>query len=188
MVVALLGSRDHGRIRRRDDELGVGAVEARVGCRAHAVEEEAAPGQIERDAVVVGDARRCRVVRAPARQRRRSTPTSGHRDQRRDQQSDESPRECVSDRPPLHGLLPSRIGNRPNPPSYPNAGYPHARRARHSVMEETQAQSPATQAFAVSSSPSGNTRASPGIIHANSFVARAIHSMSVTIADRTHAS
>jgi hypothetical protein len=48
--------------------------------------------------------------------------------------------------------------------------------------------SPATQVFACSSSLSGNTRASPGIIHANSRVARAIQSMSVTIADRTHAS
>jgi hypothetical protein len=45
--------------------------------------------------------------------------------------------------------------------------------------------SPVTQAFAASSCARGNTRASPGIIHANSRVARAIHSMSVTIAERT---
>jgi hypothetical protein len=38
--------------------------------------------------------------------------------------------------------------------------------------------SPATQAFACSSSPTGNTRASPGIIHANSLVARAIQGVS----------
>ena len=45
-----------------------------------------------------------------------------------------------------------------------------------------------TQSFACSSSATLNTRASPGIIHANIRVARAIHSMSVTIAERSQAS
>jgi len=55
-------------------------------------------------------------------------------------------------------------------------------------LERVRVQLPAIQDFACSNSPSRNTRTSPGIIHAKSFVARAIQSMSVAIAERIHAS
>src|SRR5215217_6773878 len=64
-----------------------------------------------------------------------------------------------------------------------------AKRAEARVAERADRRAPpATQALACSSSASGNKHASPGIIHANSRVARANHFMSVTIAERTHAS
>jgi hypothetical protein len=47
-------------------------------------------------------------------------------------------------------------------------------------------EAPATQSFADSISADPNTRASLGIIHANGRPARALQSVSVTIAERTH--